>query len=280
MNDVVEVQERLRRLFETAFHVADIAETLVSFDAERPAADVLAVLERTHFKVAAIREDGRVSGYVLASELDRGGLCGDVRRDFDTSDTIGGDASLAEAIEQLEERRWLFVRVLGRVNGIVTWTDLQKPPVRMWLFGVITLIEMAFTSLLETLFSDDEWKELMSPARRIKAQDFYRERSRRGEHAGSLRLVDCIQLSDKGQILAKDEMARRLLGFPSRKRGEQTVKSIVSLRDKLAHSQDIVSQDAGSIVELAKGLGRILTIGSVFPDVRRAAPKEHSSGSE
>ena len=191
---------------------------------------------------------------------------------FDENDVVSGDTSLADAILKLDGREWLFVRVLGRVNGIVTWSDLQKPPVRMWLFGVITLIEMAFTRLIETLFPNDEWTSLLSPARRRKAEDFHRERRRRSEGARTLRLIDCVQFSDKGQVLAKDDVARRIIGFPSRKRGEQSVKAIVSLRDKLAHAQDIVTDDGSSIVELARHLGRILEIGSAFPDLKRGRP--------
>jgi len=193
MTDILEVQGRLARLFETAFRAEDIAESLVSFDAERG----------------------------------------------------------------------------------VSWSDVQKPPIRMWLFGVITLIEMAFTRLLETLFPEDAWAELLSPSRRAKAEDFHRERMRRAHAARALRLVDCIQFSDKGQILAKDETARRIIGFPSRKRGEQTVKAIVSLRDKLAHAQDIVTEDSDSVVALATNLHRILEIGSAFPDLKRSAPGGH-----
>lgn len=113
----------------------------------------------------------------------------------------------------------------------------------------------------------------MSAGRRSKAEHFYRERVRRSDGAGALRLVDCIQFSDKGQILAKDDVARRLIGFPSREQGLKAVKSIVSLRDKLAHAQDIVTDDAGSIVALAAQLHRILRIGSVFPNVKRATPR-------
>ena len=280
MTDVLEVQERLGHLFETAFRVEHIAESLVSFDAERPASEIIAVLGQTHFKVAGVREEGKITGYVTANELEGDATCGDLRRDFNESDVVAGQTPLADAIQALAGREWLFVRVLGRVNGIVTWSDLHKPPVRMWLFGVITLIEMAFTSILETLFPDDGWTELMSPARRRKAQEFHRERTRRSGSAASLRLVDCIQFSDKGQILAKDEMARRLIGFPSRQKGLQAVKSIVSLRDKLAHAQDIVTDDASSIVALAAQLHRILQIGSVFPDVKRSTPRQRPTGNQ
>ena len=270
MSDIFEVQERLGRLFETAFRVEDIAESLVSFDAERPVSDVTPVLDRTRFRVVGVREDGRIMGYVVAAEIGREAALSELLRDFDEDDVVSGDTPLAEAILALDGREWLFVRVLGSVNGIVTWSDLQKPPVRMWLFGVITLIEMAFTRLIETLFPNDEWTKLLSPARRKKAEDFHRERLRRSAHA--LRLIDCVQFSDKGQILAKDDVARRIIGFPSRKRGEQSVKAIVSLRDKLAHAQDIVTHDGSSIIELARHLGRILEIGSAFPDLKRSTP--------
>lgn len=272
MSDVLEVQERLGRLFETAFRVEDITESLVSFDAEQPVSDVTPVLDRTRFRVVGVREDGRITGYVVAAEIGREATLSELRRDFDEDDVVSGDTPLAEAILALDGREWLFVRVLGSVNGIVRWSDLQKPPVRMWLFGVITLIEMAFTRLIETLFPNDEWTKLLSPARRSKAEDFHRERLRRSAHAHALRLIDCVQFSDKGQILAKDDVARRIIGFASRKRGEQSVKAIVSLRDKLAHAQDIVTYDGSSIVELARHLGRILEIGSAFPDLIRSTP--------
>ena len=71
MSDVLEVQERLGRLFETAFRVEDIAESLVSFDAERPVSDVTPVLDRTRFRVVGVREDGRITGYVVAAEIGR-----------------------------------------------------------------------------------------------------------------------------------------------------------------------------------------------------------------
>ena len=37
-------------------------------------------------------------------------------------------------------------------------------------------------------------------------------------------------------------------------------------------AQDIVTHDGSSIVELARHLGRILEIGSAFPDLKRSTP--------
>ena len=59
----------------------------------------------------------------------------------------------------------LFVRVLGAVGGIITMSDLQKPPVRMWLFGMITLMEMRMTRLIELQCQGGTWKQYLSKTR-------------------------------------------------------------------------------------------------------------------
>lgn len=275
--DIRESWNRLGRVFETAFRVEDIAEPLVSFDAERSAADVRRLLDDRRFRVAGVREGGAITGYVEASDLVDGGTCGDHRRDFDDGEVVPGDASLSAAIRRLAERERLFVSILGRVGGIVTWTDLHKPPARMWLFGIITLIEMAFTRMVTALFPDDAWTGLVSAGRLSKAEGLLRERRRRHE-GGELRLVDCLQFQDKGQILARDEDARRIAGWSSRKEAERGIKAVATLRDSLAHSQDIVSDGWDAIVRLADDLDRILRVGSTFQEVRRSVPRRRDGG--
>lgn len=264
MGDFLESRRRLKRFFEGTFRVSDIAETLASFDAERPAADVLAVLERRLYKAGGVRERGRVTGYVLTDEL-RGhdGTYGEAAREFEDDEVISGDAGLSEAIAKLGERPRLFVRSLGGVAGIVTRTDLQKPPVRMWLFGVITMIELTFSRMIESWYPDDAWTRKMSAGRLRKAETLLAERRRRAE-AGSLRLLDCLQLSDKGQILAKDEDARRILGFRSKRHADEVVKRLESLRNSLAHSQDIVTEGWEFITNMADQIDDIVRIGATF----------------
>ena len=100
---------------------------------------------------------------------------------------------------RLNDRPRLFVNVLGQVGGIVTKTDLQKPPVRMWLFGMITIIEMGLTRLIEDGLSRWAWRECLSEARLQKAEALLEERKRRNQ---DLDLLDCLQFSDRGHRLA------------------------------------------------------------------------------
>jgi hypothetical protein len=159
------------------------------------------------------------------------------------------------------------------VAGIVTWTDVQKPAVRMWLFGLVTLLEDAFTGLIEVWHPDDSWTELISAGRLRKARELLRDRRRMGADV-DLRLVDCLQLPDKGLILLRREETRRVLGVPSKEAGERTLKKLAQLRNGLAHAQDIVSGDWDTIVRLAGRLEDIVLLGSTFSRPRRARPRQ------
>ena len=74
------------------------------------------------------------------------------------------------------------------------------------------------------------------------------ERSRR--HQQSV-LLDCLQLSDKGQVMLEHPLGLKLLDIRSKAAGKQMIKNIESLRNNLAHGQDIVKYDWASIAGIA-----------------------------
>ncbi len=91
-----------------------------------------------------------------------------------------------------------------------------------------------------------------------KAVQLQQERLRRNQHAS---LLDCLQFSDKAQIIVRDESLRRQVGFASRHRGEEVIKILERLRNNLAHSQDIVALDWETIVQMSENLDRLINIG-------------------
>ena len=162
----------------------------------------------------------------------------------------------ADVVLGLANSPRLFVRVLGAVGGIITMSDLQKPPVRMWLFGMVTLLEMRTSRLIELKCPGDSWKQYLSESRLQKAEALLEERKRRNQN---LELIDCLQISDKGQIIARNEEIRCLTRMQSRRQAEQAIKMLESLRNNLAHSQDIISCDWGIIVWLCRDMERVIS---------------------
>jgi len=228
---------RLRRLFLEGFSAMDLAEPLASFDAHTSALDVRAFMEKNDFDLVGVRIDGLTSGYVRQEDL-QSGTCGDHLRIFTPEDDLVPDtANLTDVVKSLAINRQCFVTILDRVGAIITLSDLEKPPMRMFLFGMITLGEMLMTEIIRHKYSDGSWQELISEQRLAKARELQILRSKQKKKVD---LLDCLQYGDKGWILTYDTEIRDAFGNSSRKEMRQTFKELESLRNNLAHTQEIV----------------------------------------
>jgi len=119
----------------------------------------------------------------------------------------------------------------------------------MWLFGIVTLVEMRFAELIERHCPADGWKKYLSEARLQKAESLLAERGRRNQ---TVQLFESLQHSDKGQIIARNEEVRRRTVFASRSQAEEVVKRLEQLRNNLAHAQDILTSDWNTIIQLCE----------------------------
>ncbi|MHC4079991.1 MAG: hypothetical protein ACYSU2_01590, partial [Planctomycetota bacterium] len=137
----------------------------------------------------------------------------------------------------------------------MTRADLQKPSVRMWLFGLITLVEHAFGELIRARFPDGAWREFLTDNRLQRAERFQAERRRRNE---SLDLISCLALADKGQVLSKAPEIREQLGMESRSAAREAVRNMEQLRNSLAHAHDIVTGSWQTIVNLSVHVDNVL----------------------
>jgi hypothetical protein len=243
----------LHRYFRDSVQVASIAESLVSFDSEREASGVRDYLRARDFEIVGVRIGGLVAGWARCEDL-TSNRCGDHTQLFRSGDVIDFSAPLADLIPHLGEREQMFVRSLGAVAGITTRADLQKPPVRMWLFGLVTVLEDSFLRLLRRRYTEEKWRGLLSKKRLGRAERLQYERRRRNE---SLDLAACLHFSDKADILLRDEEIRERLGFSSRNSAREVLREVEQLRNQLAHSHDIVTSSLPVIVNLANRLDLI-----------------------
>jgi len=131
---------------------------------------------------------------------------------------------------------------------------VNKPVVRMWLFGAITVYEMALVQLIATVFPGDAWQGVLAPARLEKARELQRERERRNKRCD---LIDCLQLSDKAHIVNEHPPAMAALGMKSKRAAKQLIKDLESLRNHLAHSQDIVAHDWVQIIRITQRMAEL-----------------------
>jgi hypothetical protein len=145
------------------------------------------------------------------------------------------------------------------VVGYISRSEINKPVVRMWLFGIITFTEMELGQMIQEYYPEQSWCSMLTEKRLAKALELQEERLRRNQHSD---LIDCLQLSDKGQIVIQNPEFLALLDIGSKSVAKRLVRELESLRNNLAHSQDIVTHDWAQIVRLSYRLEETFSIKS------------------
>ena len=239
---------KFRRMFMELFTARDIAESLYSFDLDSDCDTVKKVMQRNQQDVASIRISGTVQGYVRFVDL-AGDECSNSMRHFTTDQVITGDSTLSDVVHVLTRHDYCFISLLGEVVGVICRDDINKPMVRMWLFGLITLIEMRVVQMIQSNYPDDSWQSAVSEDRLEKAKIMQQERLRRNQHCS---LIDCLQLSDKARVAIEQPQTLEAMGFDSKRTAKRVIKSLESLRNNLSHAQDIVMHDWAQIARLSR----------------------------
>ena len=243
-----------REIFDRGIPLRYIAEPLVSFDAQRDAKDIRKIMENKEFDVVGLREDGVVTGIVIGEEL-KSGMIGNYKKEFNKDSLLYDWQPILSVLESLRDCTELFVLAMGEVSGIIMRADIEKAPVRMWYFGVLSLLEMQFLRIIRILYPNNEWVSLLNEKRLEKAERLLSARKSRNEQ---IDLADCLQLSDKHRIVIKNNELRKALGLGSFPEANGFLKKIEGLRNDLAHSQDFVSGRWPELVELTTKIEELL----------------------
>ena len=204
-----------------------------------------------------IKEKGRIYGYIKQSDL-RTGPCHHYQKLFHPSELISESTPLIDLLMILHDSPRIFVLECNRVTGIITRGDLQKAPVRIFLFGLITLLEMQLQRIIQNEYSDNSWTNLLKPQRLKKAKELLTQRQARNEDIG---LVDCLQFCDKRILIRQIPKISEIIKGQSDKDLSQQLEKIEKLRNKLAHAQDIVSGSTWQeVINITKYLEKLLEI--------------------
>lgn len=248
--------EDLRNLFAQSITVRHVLEKLQSCHTDDDATITRKRMEEElDFDVMGVKEDGEVYSYVERSDLGTG-PCGRYKRTFLPSELVAESTPLMDLLPVLHDTPRIFVLDRNKVTGIVTRGDLQKAPMRMLLFGLITLLEMHLLRLVRINYPNESWQNLLTNKRLNRARKLFEKRKARNE---ALDLADCLQFCDKRKLVLRIPEIRDRIKRKCGKCGKYVLKSTEKLRDKLAHAQDMV---AGStwpeIIELTKDIERLL----------------------
>lgn len=166
---------------------------------------------------------------------------------------VGEDASILDFIEGIDTKPYRLVVAGGGIAGIVTWSDLQKLPVRASLFGLITGLELAMSRAIRHRFADgEEWLRHLDDDARGRIG----RRIKKSRHNDSE--VDPLLHTDFGHktaILAAINCPGPWAGTQR----ERDFRHIRKLRNAVAHARDYATsrKKANHVRRVAHNLVRI-----------------------
>lgn len=228
----------LHQLFEDHVTADSIQEPLRCCLYEDSAIAVKSELLRLDFDVAGLQAGKHQPAleFVRAATL-ADGVCQNYAEPIRASDIISESTPLIEVLFALKFKTYCFIQNGTQISGIVTRADLQKPAVRILVFGIVSLLEMHLSFLVKRYFPLEKWKTVLSSERIAKAETLLGQRKDRNE---VLDLVDCLQFADKRDLLLLSGEMRDHFGLHTNQEAKELLNGVQTLRDKLAHSQDIV----------------------------------------
>ncbi len=227
----------LKKIFVDNVTANSIYEPLLCCPADSTAKHAKDALKTRKFDVAGVKEtqNGEVIGYVVSDELE-GGEVKEHLKVISSELLISDSTPIANIFEALTNRGFVFVLYGMHIIGIITRADVNKPPARIYLFGMISLFEMHLNSWIKYLYPSNSWEQKISDRRIKNARSIYEMRRNNSQ---DLSLLECLQFCDKRDLLRKSEDFRNEFHI-SRKEFDSFAKSVEKIRNELAHSRNSI----------------------------------------
>lgn len=202
--------------------VSSLQTCTVSDDAE----NVLAKF--SDFTCIPVRQNGEIIGVLERSRTPAQGPVEQCMRRLVGSMLISAGASLAELIPHLEQSTYRLVVTEGGITGIVTRSDLQQLPVRLYAFALITHLELLMREIIAKHYpNNDDWFVLLPNKLRKSIEKDWRNLKERDLTISKL---ECASLSAKCNIL------EHLLPPEEGKKLSEEREMILDLRHSVAHA--------------------------------------------
>lgn len=148
---------------------------------------------------------------------------------------IGSDGTILDFLREVDDRPYRLVVSGNGISGLVTWSDLQKLPVRTALFGLITGLELEITRAIGRRYPQGEdWLMYLTPWAKKRVKRLINRAAKNDSAVDSLLFT---VFWDKTSIL-------RGIGCPgswAESEYEEAFETIRKLRNEVAHARDYVA---------------------------------------
>lgn len=230
----------VKTVFVDSVTVKSIYEKLDCCNNSDTSINIIEKYSALNFDIIGVKsKTGSVDKYIDFNALSAGEPLEKVTFPITIKNVVSDSTPIANLVELLSNRAYLFVNHGDKIEGIVTRADINKPLVRLYLFGLITILEMELNTIIEYYFPNNTWLNKLTDNRAKSTNQRYQEKISKRE---DLSLIECAQLCDKKDILLKSPVFLELFEI-SKSKFKQFMEKAQDIRDALAHSNSSITSE-------------------------------------
>jgi hypothetical protein len=185
--------------------------------------------------IGVVNKEKEVLGFISKEQLEGGIIITDHNK-IDLNLVVTDSTPVHKLIKLLETRKFVFVMHVNAIDGIVTLADINKPVVRLYLFGIISLFEMHMNFWIDIYHPMNTWGAMIKSERLQEAQEIHELKKNKNE---ALSLGACLQFCDMRDILKKTDEFLTQFKY-SKTSFKDWASNVEKIRNELAHSQNTV----------------------------------------
>lgn len=197
-------------------------------------------------EIVAYALENRYSRVPLCGHGDDGGQIVEVARVDLRSGTLVGvdpaddyrvlaaDTPIGVAIPILSKRRYLLLSASSRITKILTVSDVNKLPARVYLYTICCHWEGLLADLIASNVQELDWLAMLTDGQRA----LILRRQRRKQRADlDTRLIDVAGYGEKVRIVSQSSACWNLLASTGRGYSEAQAERVGELRNAVAHGR-------------------------------------------
>lgn len=193
------------------------------------------------------------------------GGCVVEKRPIKIEDLLSGSTPINRLPDLLSKREFFLVFEVDRIRRILTRSDLNKLPMRVYLHTLLDHVEALMADVIEREYPFGRWLRFLSDQRRVS--ELHAKKKKAGTDT---RLIDCTSLTNKIRILQQNDALRNRLEYVSGKTYRTTKRRITHVRNKVSHAGEIIVtksdiRSLGADLETLEGWIEVL---SATPEAR------------